>query len=172
MKKSTLTRKYFGDFTDLLKKCTSASSACIIRMDLSIACIMSSFWVTDFYCLKKVVRTTCLLKTSFALPPFLTKLLYKLYKTLSFSYLFFEIFLTIFLLSVSPFAKSTLFSSTLNFVSKFVILFLGLTCFFYFSSPLLVSSFFILSLNVLFVLLCSSLHNSWKVWSLLCVIVV
>ena len=105
-----------------------------------------------------------LLKNSFALSPFLTKLLYKLYKTLSFVYLLYEIFFTIFLIRVSPFAKSALFSSTLNFVSKFVILFLRPTCFFilvhFCWSPHFLQwvSTFYLSL------FCSSLHNPWELW--------
>ena len=159
MKRSTQTRQYLGATVDLLKKCRSATSACISCMGPSIVCSISRLWVTDFSCIKGIVRTTFLLGNSFALPPFLTKLLYKLYKALFFAYLLFEIFLTNFLLGVSTFAKTTLFSSTLNFVSKFVIFFLGPTCFFIilhcrWSPPFLhwVRTFYLY-------LFCSSLHS-------------
>ena len=151
MKRSPLTRQYLGAAVDLLKKCRSATSACISCIGSSIVWSISPFWVTDFSCLKTVVRTAFLLENSFALLAFLTKLLYKLHKTLSFVYLLFEIFLTFFSLSMSPFAKSMLFSSTLNFVSKYFILFFKSDMFFYSSSLSLVSSFFTLSVYVLFV---------------------
>ena len=151
MKRSTQSRQYLGATDNLMKKCRSATSACISYMGSSIVCSISPLWVTDFSCKKGVVRISFLLENSFALPSFLTKLLYKLYKTLSFSYLLYEIFLTVFSLSVSSFAKSTLFSSTLNFASKLIILFFRSDMFFYFSLLLLVSSFLRLGGYVLFI---------------------
>ena len=166
------TRQYLRATANLLKKWRSAKSARISCMVSSIVCSISPLWVTDLSCIKGVIRTTFLLENSIVLPPFLTKLLHKLYKTLSFAYLLFEIFLMVFSLSMSPFAKSTLFSSTLNFISKFVILFLGPTCFFIlFHSHL--SPPFLHCVHTLYLcLFCSSLYNPWKLCPWFCVLLV
>ena len=161
---------------DLLKKCRFLTSVRISCMGPSIVCSISLLQITNFSCIKGIVRTTFLLENSFALPPLLIKLLCKLFKILFFAYLVFEMFLTVFSLSVSLLVytlspKSTLFPSTLNFVSKFVILFLGPTCFFVllhsrWSSPFL---HWVPTFCFCFFLFSSSLHNPWEFWCLFCV---